>query len=254
MTNTPISGTFYRWASILAVMILLVLIMSRTGADLVYNYRLKSAFKASITPSPYQLGIPMDEMDLTVYSPYLPLDMALPSYPWTSRVVTPVTIRYYSGIPDRGTAPALEIKKGTKIIALPEDSEGSPLHKAGYGYTSYPSYERGWRYVRPFQLADGERLPSSDQYYYVRIEDLKAVIGEVIKVNPIILADARRSGGNVETVKHNFATYLDKSLYWHGACLSPDLFHQVFDRWNVYMTATAGVLILLMLIGRRTGF
>jgi len=235
----------------LAVVILLVLIMSRTGAALVHNYRLKSEFTASTPPTPYQLGVPMDEMDLTAYSSYLPHVFAVPDYPWTSRVVTPVTIRYYSEIPDRGTAPALEIKKGTRIVALPEDSKGSPLHEAGYGYTGYPAYEKGWRYVRPFHLADGEHLPSSDQYYYVRIEDLKAVIGEVIKVNPILLKEARWKGWNVQIAKHNIATYLDQHLYRNGAYLSPDLFHHVFDRWNVCMTATAGVLVLLMLIGRR---
>lgn len=235
-------------------MILLVLIMYRTGAALIHNNRLQSEFTPAMSPSPYQLEIPMGKMNLTAYSSLLPDVFTLPLYPLTSRIVTPVTIRYYSEIPGHETAPALEIKKGTKIIALPEDSKGSPFYEAGYGYTSYPTYEKGWRYVRPFRLADGEHLPSSDQYYYVRIEDLKAVIGEVIKVNPFMLTEIRQQGWSVQTGKHNIATYLDRILYRNGAYLSPDLLHHVFDRWNVCMTATAGILIILMLIGRRIWF
>jgi len=251
VTHASKSRTFLWWFCLFAIMILLVLILYRTGAALVHNDRLKSRFQAANPPSPYQLGIPMDEMDLTVYSSYWPNASALPLYYWTRQVEAPVTIRYYSGIPDRGAVPALEIKKGTKIIAIPEKG---PLNEIGYGYISYPTYQKGWRYARPFHPAEGELPSSSGRYYYVRIEDLKAVIREVAKPNQPYRVQAQQMRWRFQSFEHRMATSPDQILYRNGAHLSPDLFRDVFDRWNAWLSAAAGVMALLMRMGRGKGF
>lgn len=241
---------FWRRCSLAAVTILLVLVMFRTGAALVHNYRLTNGFTPATPPSPYQQGIPVDEMDLSVYSAYLPKAYALPYYPWTSRLATPVTIRYYDEIPGHGTAPALEIRKGTAIVALPED--GPPFHKAGYGLNSYPSHVKGWRYVRPFQPVNGAHSPAFEQYYYVRIEDLNAVMGEVIKANQPLRVEAKRQVLSLQSFRHRSVTRMDTFLYRNGVYLSPDLLLHPFDRWNVIMTAAAGAMVLLKAMVRGT--
>lgn len=251
MPHASKSPSFLWWFFLIAIMILLVLIMVRTGAALVHNDRLKSQFRAANPPGPYQLGIPMDEMDLTVYSSYWPKASALPLYYWTRQVEAPVTIRYYAGIPGHGSVPALEIQKGTKMIAIPENG---PLNEPGYGYISYPTYEKGWRYARPFHPAKGELPSSSKRYYYVRIEDLKAVIRETAKRNQPYRVQAQQMRWRLQSFEHRVATSLDQILYRNGAHLSPDLYRDVFDRWNAWLSAAAGAMALLMRMARGKRF
>ncbi|MEK3899222.1 hypothetical protein [Paenibacillus sp. FSL R7-0179] len=65
-----------------------------------------------------------------------------------------MSLQYYSEIPSKDTAVALHIPKGTVIEAIPQHSPGSSFYELGYGYTSYPAYENGWRYVRPFKTEE----------------------------------------------------------------------------------------------------
>lgn len=52
-----------------AVILLLCLSAYRTGAALYHNYNLRQEFSAAPSPGPYELGIPMNQMDLAVYDP-----------------------------------------------------------------------------------------------------------------------------------------------------------------------------------------
>lgn len=226
------------WLTVLLIFILLILITYRISTAWSHNHRLQKEYTQAADPSPYQQGIPMESMDLAALASYWPRATALPLYDMTSLIETPVTMRYYAEIPNGKAEPALEIPKGTIIIAVPDDF---PFFEIGYGYASYPTYEQGWRYVRPFLRADGEEQESQDQHYYVRIEELKGVIDEFIRANRSLQAASGQHRGGAS---HHMATSLDQVLYRHGVYLSPDLFHKVVDRVTVWLM-TAMLLILL---------
>lgn len=253
MVNT-VNKSFLWWLAILAIMILLCLVIYRVSAALYHNDRLQKEFSTELNPSSYQQGIPMEEMELSAYSSYFPNIYAMPNYQITHHIETPVKISYYSEIPTAETIPALEINKGATIRAIQGNSSDSGFYDPGYGYTSYPTYDQGWRYVRPFELASEDCQQFHEQYYYVRIEALEAVIDKVIQVNPSLRSAIRQQGWSVHTGKHNIATYIDQIFYQNGVYLSPDLFLKVIDRWNIMMIASIGVLILSMTFGKRKWF
>ncbi|MFB9278504.1 hypothetical protein [Cohnella cellulosilytica] len=230
MSNRFAAKPFLRRCAVLALVILFVLLAYRTGETLYHNHQLRAQFSAAASASPYQQKIPMEKMDLTVYAPYFPRIFAAVGYSLTHRIETPVTLRYYSEIPTDKTAAALEIAKGTTIVAIPEGTKGSVFQEEGYGYTSYPTYERGWRYVRPFMTAEGWDQAHNEQYYYVSMDSLEAVLDKAIEVNPPFQADIRQQRWSLNKGKHVIARHIDNALYRHGAYLSPDLFYRILDR------------------------
>jgi len=250
MPIQPVSKTFLWRFVVLTVFILFCFFVYRAGSALYHKHQLRDQFSAAADDSPYQQGIPMEKMDLTAFSSYFPKTFTALGYSLTHRLETPVTLKYYTEIPTDEAAVALEIKKGTAIIAIPERTIGSPLYELGYGYTSYPTYERGWRYVRPFIMAEGSDHADNEQYYYVKMDSLEAVLNKVIELNKPFRADIRQQGWTLNKGKHVIARYVDNTLYQHGAYLSPDLFYRVFDRFNVMLLGAIGIIIAAFLLSR----
>jgi hypothetical protein len=244
--------SYMKWLPTTISLMLICICMYRASSALIHNIRLQQAFATAQPPSSYLQGIPMSEMDLSLYSSYMPRIMAPLLHELTRDIKTPVTLRYYSKIPAAGDHPALEIPKGTNIIVLPADrsGSGSPLYEPGYGYTSYPTYEQGWRYVRPFQLSDSEQFPHDDHYYFVRMEDLEAVIGELVQANRALRVAIQQQGWSIQEGIRQISTCMDQLLYSHGAYLSPDLYSKVMDRWNFLMAGA--VLLNICLWGGRS--
>ncbi|WP_195575445.1 hypothetical protein [Paenibacillus sp. 1001270B_150601_E10] len=238
------------WCAVVTVILLFCFFMYRTGAAMYHNHQLRKEFSAATNASPYQQAVPMEQMDFAAYMSYFPDIFTLPDYPLTSRIETPVSLKYYAEIPRSGEAAALEIAKGTTIIAIPEQTTGSPFYEVGYGYTSYPSYEQGWRYVRPFRLAEDSDLESNQNYYYVDINSLEAVLDKVIKVNPPVRAEIRQQGWSLSKGKRFIARSVDHALYRHGAYLSPDLYYRVMDRWNAILLGAIGMMLAAILLSR----
>ncbi len=248
-----LTRSFLWWCAVLTVIILFGFFAYRTGTVLYHNHQLREQFPATTNASPYEQGMPMEQMDLTVYAPYFPSTFTALYYPLTHRIKTPVTLKYYDEIPNNETAVALEIVKGTTIVAIPEATKGSAFQEAGYGYTSYPTYVKGWRYVRPFIAEEGLNQAHYKQYYYVNIDSLEAVLDKVIEVNQPFHDAIRQQGWSLNKGKHVIARYIDNALYQHGAYLSPDLLYRIIDRWNVVLLSAIG-LITISLLSRSLGF
>ncbi len=252
MSNQFVTKSFLWWCVVLILIILFAFWAYRTGTALYHNHQLRVQLPTSTSDSPYRQQVPMEQMDLTAYDTFFPKNFAAVDYPLTHRIETPVTLRYYSEIPTDKTDVVLEIAKGTTIIAVPENTTGSAFQVEGYGYTSYPTYKEGWRYVRPFMTTEGMDQAHNDQYYYVRMDSLEAVLDKVVEVNKPFQAAIRQQGGGINKGKHAIARYIDNALYQHGAYLSPDLFYRVVDRWNTMLLSAIGLIIVLLLLNRGT--
>ncbi|MFD0961721.1 hypothetical protein [Paenibacillus chungangensis] len=242
------------WCTVLALSILFIFWAYRTGDALYHNHQLRTQFPASTSASPYQQKIPMEQMDLTTYTPLFPMIFTAAGYSLTHRIETPVTLKYYTKIPTDETAVTLEIVKGSTIVAIPEGTKGAPFLEVGYGYTSYPTYERDWRYVRPFHTTEGLDQANNEQFYYIHISSLEAVLDKVIEVNKPFRAEIQQQRWSQEKGKHFLARYIDNALYQNGAYLSPDLVHRVLDRWNTILLSAIGVIIVVFIVIRSTWF
>lgn len=251
MSIQPASKRLLRRCIVGVVIILFCSFICRMGHALYHNNQLHTQFSETENISPYQQEVPIEEIDLTVYNDYFPQVFALIDLNLTSNLETPVTLRYYTEIPTKDTAAAFEIAKGTTIIAIPEWSTGSQLHDLGYGYTSYPTYERGWRYVRPFLTAGGEVNVESKQYYYVKLGSLESVLGKVIAENKSLQSAGHIKWRSILTGKHTTARYIDNTLYQHGVYLSPDLSRHVIDFWSILLLIAIGILLAIVLLHKR---
>ena len=254
MSIQTVSRPFLWWCTVLTVIILFCFFVYRSGSALYNNHQLHDQFSATTNASPYEQGISMEKMDLTTYAAYFPKNFTALGYSLTHRIEAPVTLKYYTEIPIDETTAVLEIKKGTAIVTIPERTTSYPFHELGYGYTSYPTYERGWRYVRPFITAEGAEHAYNEQYYYVKMDSLEAVLAKVIEVNKPFRADIRQQGWTLNKGKRIIARYVDNALYQHGAYLSPDLSYRVFDRFNVMLLGAIGIIIAAFLLSRGPDF
>lgn len=214
----------------------------RTGFALYHNYQLRQEFSTASIASPYQKRIPMEQMDLNAYLSYFPNVFSGGEYSLTHRIKAPISLQYYTEVPTNDTVVALEIAKNTPIVAIPEGTKGSAFYEVGYGYTSYPTYEKGWRYVRPFKTTKELDSASDEKYYYVKLESLESVLDKAIEVNRPFRVAVRQQNWIMDQGKHIFTRYIDDVLYQHGAYFSPDLFYRVFDRWNVMLLSAIGVI------------
>lgn len=247
MSVPSVSKPLLWWCTVLTVIILLCVVAYRTGAALYHNHQLRKDFSAAAAASPYQQGIPLEQMDLSAYRSYFPGNMAEPAYSLTHRIDAPMTLKYYTEIPAGDAAVALEIPKGTMIEAIPEETQGSSFYKLGYGYTSYPTYEQGWRYVRPFKAAEAASPGLGEEYYYIKIDSLEAVLDAAIRANKPFRAAVRQQHWSLERGTHTFARYIDDALHQNGAYLSPDLFYRTFDCWNMLLLGAVVVITIVLL-------
>jgi hypothetical protein len=242
MPMLPFSKRFLRWFGVVAGLLLLGIFVYRTGDALYHNHQLRKDYIPAANASPYQQGTPMEQMDLAVYAPYFSGNSAEPAYTLTHRIPSPVTLQYYEKIPAGGEAPALEIPKGTTITAIPEGTKASAFYETGYGYTSYPTYEKGWRYVRPFQTTETSDAAANGKHYYVKLEALEAVLDKTIEANQPLRAAIRQQKWSISHGKFELTRFVDDKLHQHGAYLSPDLSRQAFDGWSIALLGAIGGL------------
>ncbi len=156
-----------------------------------YQRELNSRFSyAESGVSEYEDNVPIEEIDFErVERMSLTLlgSIGDPEVGDAPNVVkAPRTIRYYR---NEGGSKVLEreIPQGTPLYIRLE-SWGETV--MGYGSTSYPTYEKGWRWVRPFLTAEEADVPENGidplseeeqekalaaPYYYVKLDDLLAV-------------------------------------------------------------------------------
>lgn len=144
-------------------------------------------------------------MDLITYNPYFPGISAEPAFTLTHRLEAPVSLQYYTEIPTSETAVSLKIPKRTIIVAIPEGAQGSSIYELGYGYTSYPTYEKGWRYFGPFKTTEDTSAALSEEYYYVKMDSLEALLDTVIRANKPFHAAVHQQHWTLDWGRHIFA-------------------------------------------------
>ena len=156
-------------------------------------------------------------------------------------VKAPCPIRYYRNDVGRKVLEK-EIPQGTPLYICLENW-GEPI--IGYGNISYPTYEKGWRWVRPFLTAeeadiqeeeDMEPLSQEEKekaleapYYYVKLDDLLAVEWAAYDQNDFIRQEYQNTvsqdsmGRSLEEVLYNQVIFADQRMRSMGIYCSQDM-------------------------------
>ena len=116
---------------------------------------------------------------------------------------------------------SFEIPQGTSVFWTTSDA--SYGMDAGYGICSYPTYERGWRYARPFLTADQNADIMQLSYYFVRINNLERTAETIINDNESLQKSMQSRGFSVDEVVLTMTRYIDYIFYDKGVFCSPDL-------------------------------
>lgn len=234
------------WYLVVLLIIMICMLAFRLSYVLYQNHNLWERFSANADESSYQRRIPMEEMDLSEYEHVFSKTIAPIRFELTHNIKTPVTLRYYNEIPANNSAYALEISEGTTITAISLDTQGLGIHEVGYGYTSYPTYTKGWRYVKPFMTEEAVRNSEQERFYYIRIESLEAVLGETISANQPLIAATRRQSWLDQKVSHTMARYIDHALHDKGIYLSSDLTYGLWSRINIVLLGLIGMMAAVL--------
>ncbi|WP_405107063.1 hypothetical protein MHH28_26330 [Paenibacillus sp. FSL K6-1217] len=72
MSVLAASRSLLSWCAVLTVIILICVVVYRTGSALYHNHQSRKDFSTAATASPYQQGNPLEQMNLKAYSPIFP--------------------------------------------------------------------------------------------------------------------------------------------------------------------------------------
>ena len=178
---------------------------------------LEKNFQDNGKGEPYSQKIPLSEMDFTPYMEAIfnKMVIAAGSPNYTSEIVLPCDVEYYTDKTDK--TPAVTLEKGTTVYVLPSDD---PDFTIGYGMQCWPDYEKGWRYGQPFykeEFKKGMISRYGQPWYYVKSKQLEAVAREFCLVN-----DFYKSRNPYSPEKAGIE-FIDRALYEYGAFCSPEL-------------------------------
>ncbi len=195
----------------------------------------------------YLDGVPMEEMDF----PALGFSLAIAPLgfdPYTLSVTLPKDIVYYRE--ENGLKiPALTLLKGSEISFYITDHTIIPY---GYGYLTFPTYERGWRYSVPFEL-DGkddyirewgeESILSQEEadFYYVKLRDIELVY-RLLVLNRLV-----EKGTDPQEIERRVQSNLlriDQILQGNNIYISPDMQAAILSPWNLFAFLIAFLLML----------
>lgn len=204
-------------------------------------HSLRAGFQESDTNTDYLCEIPMEEMDFFQYVRYLNKPVAGIGYNTT--FTAPFPIRYYREESGRKVL-AYEIPAGTAF----ESELTGGAYPLGYGFESFPTYEKGWRWVKPFsdsQDVDRSELP----WYYIKTSDLESLFAYVIQVSPHWQQSIQLSSIDEAQAVSSYILKCDHMLYEIGAYISPNLYPS-FWTWDSilfvsgFFLSAAGLLLL----------
>ena len=176
----------------------------------------------------YLRNVSMEEMDFPAYAVRLSYAIAVDETNSAQTLTLPFDLTYYRQSGGQ-KIPAYTLKKGTEIVlTLGENSA-----VFGYGLTSFPTYEKGWRYTVPFTVAGKEdSIPikgsldvlSQDEYdyYYVRLRDLYRIAAAHFRTYP-------EYHDRVYELSVRTVLWADWRLFTQMMYDSPDLSLPLFD-------------------------
>ena len=195
----------------------------------------------------YLDGVPMEEMDF----PALGFSLAIAPLgfdPYTLSVTLPKDIVYYreeNGI----KVPILTLSKGSEISFYITDHTIIPY---GYGYLTFPTYERGWRYAVPFEV-DGENdylrdwgeesILSQEEadFYYVKLRDIELVYRLLVSNR---LVEKGTDPQEIERRVQSNLLRIDQILQGNNIYISPDMQAAILSPWNLFAFLIAFLLML----------
>lgn len=196
----------------------------------------------------YLERVPMEEMDFPAF------DISIATapvgvVPYFVQIELPEDLTYYREI--LGVkVPALTLKKGS-ILTFTEKSS----NPYGYGYLTFPTYERGWRYAAPFQTGneifqyEGEILSQEDiTFYYVRLEDIEKLYKLSVKKISEAIGTERYDANMREALLYTAVRRVDQLLASDNIYLSPDIGGSVFSPSDWVYVVAAGTIIVLIFI------
>ena len=191
--------------------------------------------------------VPMEELDF----PALNFSLAIAPLgfdPYTLSVTLPKDIVYYRE--ENGLKiPALTLLKGSEISFYITDHTIIPY---GYGYLTFPTYERGWRYAVPFEL-DGkddyirewgeESILSQEEadFYYVKLRDIELVYRLLVSNR---LVEKGTDPQEIERRVQSNLLRIDQILQGNNIYISPDMQAAILSPWNLFAFLIAFLLIL----------
>ena len=195
----------------------------------------------------YLDGVPMEEMDF----PALGFSLAIAPLgfdPYTLSVTLPKDIVYYRE--ENGLKiPALTLLKGSEISFYITDHTIIPY---GYGYLTFPTYERGWRYAVPFEV-DGENdylrdwgeesILSQEEadFYYVKLRDIELVYRLLVSNR---LVEKGTDPQEIERRVQSNLLRIDQILQGNNIYISPDMQAAILSPWNLFAFLIAFLLML----------
>lgn len=215
----------------------------KLGAYCSSVHSLRAGFRESDTNTDYLREIPMEEMDFFQYVRYLNKPVAGIGYNTTFTAPSP--IRYYREESGRKVL-AYEIPAGTAF----ESELTGGAYSLGYGFESFPTYEKGWRWVKPFsdsQDVDRSELP----WYYIKTSDLESLLAYVVRNSnsPYWQSSLQHPGMEETQLASAYILKCDHMLYEIGAYISPNLY-PAFWTWDSilfvsgFFLSAAGLLLL----------
>ncbi len=200
------------WILALVSAVLFLAFILRLVIVVVSNQQLKSSFTESPVHRQYINEVPVDEIDYASLDAIFPNATSPVLFDLQDTILAPKTINYYKDINDTSSA-TYTINKDDTITVL--NSKGNSLYEHGAGLLTYPSYKKGWRYAKPFQVEGN----THDEMLYVELDSIEAVASVYADLNPAI----SRGGLNSTAVK-NITLNIDKMFYTSGVYLSPDYY------------------------------
>lgn len=238
------------FAAVLALILLLTL-SYRVGGQIYRNQQKMDNFSYNSKVEQYQRRIPMGKMDLLKYNSYFEIPQTAVSIKVSNVIDLPKKIQYFTE-QDGKKSLALEIAKGTSVLWIPSE-EFNDIY-IGYGFRNYPTYDKGWRYARPFMLSsqqtDVEQLP----YYFVRTKDLEAVAKTAFNSTEYLMKSMQNQGRSIEDAIFLYTRFIDNIFYDRGVFCSPDLLQQVwYSIDTVLLCLSVGLLFITWLLRRTLG-
>lgn len=203
------------------------------------SYLLRSRFEESDIHLDYLNAVPMEEMDFFQYVRYLNHPVAGIEY--DAAFAAPFSIHYYEE-KNGQKIPAYNIPAGT-VLESALRSGGYPL---GYGFESFPTYSKEWRWVRPFaenQNADLDTLP----WYYMKTSDLNDLVIHMLRNSSHWQDLMQRAGLSESQAVSTIMKKCDNMLYETGSYISPNLY-PVFWTWPNILLALGLLISLLFLV------
>ena len=127
-------------------------------------------------------------------------------------MILPADLVYYREEAGQKTE-AFVLKAGTEIVVDP-DQNG-----INRGFYTFPTFEKGWRYGRPFTVK-GQEAP--DEYYYVKLSELEAIAKDWIEYDESVRRSLLRSGLSKKEGAAMIVRTIDRLLYDNGIYCSKD--------------------------------